>query len=480
MLLYEILANIEVLNAEIPDVEITDVCQDSREVTPGALFVALKGYETDGHLYIKQAVENGAAAVVCERAAEGIGVPYVLVHDSRGALPYIASAFFGYPSRDMKVIGVTGTNGKTTITHLIRSILMANGAKVGLIGTISSQIGDEIIESERTTPDTLDLQRLFARMRDAGCRYVVMEVSSHALSLHRVDAVAFECGILSNITQDHLDFHKTMEAYFEAKATLFERARMSVINLDDGYAESLIARAFGGVSTYSAERNEADIVAKDIKLHADSVEFVLVSVGEIHRVTLPIPGMFSVYNALAAIACCRALGLEFEQMIEPLKTQAVVKGRAEVVPTPGKEYTVMIDYAHTPDGLENIIKTAKGFAAGRIITLFGCGGDRDKTKRPIMGEIATRLSDVSVITSDNPRTEIPGDIIKDIVAGIRQDAEHLIIENRREAIAEALAMAGPGDVIILAGKGHETYQEIDHVKHHFDEREVVAECLGGK
>jgi len=479
LLLTEILANTEVLTAPVPKIEIADVFHDSREVRRGSLFVALRGFETDGHKYIKEAVKNGAAAVVCEEAPANVGVPCILVKDSREALDRIASAFFNHPSRDMKVIGVTGTNGKTTTTHLIRSILSANGVKVGLIGTIHNMIGDEVLETERTTPDSLSLQRLLAKMRDAGCRFVVMEVSSHALVLNRVDSVAFECGVFTNLTQDHLDFHRTMENYLEAKLLLFKKARISVVNLDDKYAERIIDSAFGNVLTYSAAKNEADIVAKEIKLNPASVEFVLVSTGEIHRVMLPIPGLFSVYNALAAITACRSLGLGFAEMIEPLKKQAGVTGRAEVVPA-GEGYTVIIDYAHSPDSLENIIRTAKGFAQGRVVTLFGCGGDRDRKKRPLMGEIATRMSDFTIITSDNPRTEEPGAIIAEILTGIYENAPHAVIENRKEAIFYALDNARPNDVIILAGKGHETYQEINHVKHHFDEREVIASYFAEK
>ena len=458
--------------------EITGIAYDSRAVKPGNLFVAICGYDTDGHKYIPMALEKGAACVLCEKApAEG---EYVLLSDTRRGLALAGANWYGNPAGEMTMIGITGTNGKTTTTYLVKHILEdCLGAKVGLVGTIQNMIGDEVLHTERTTPESLELQALFRHMADAGCTHVVMEVSSHALSLHRVDGVTFDVGVFTNLTQDHLDFHKTMEEYCRAKAMLFARSKVGAVNVDDPWAKEILAHATCPVITYSA-KGQAALEATDIRLEPHHVAFTAHYQGTETACTLGIPGAFSVYNALSALSAALALGIAPEKAAASLATAQGVKGRAEVVPTPGKDYTVLIDYSHTPDSLENILKTVREFARGRVIAVFGCGGDRDPIKRPIMGKIAADLADLVVVTSDNPRTEDPMAIIDQILVGIPKDqTPTTVIENRRQAIRWAMDNAQAGDVIVLAGKGHETYQEIGHEKFHLDEREEVAAHLMG-
>lgn len=460
------------------DIDIREVRYDSRAVQPGDLFVAVRGFATDGHAYIGMALKKGAVAVVCEQA--GKGIPAVIVPDARAALADIAGNRFDHPSRKLTMVGVTGTNGKTTTTTLVKHILEAEGHKVGLIGTNQNMIGDEVIPTERTTPESYELQALFARMAEAGCTHCVMEVSSHSLVLDRVRGVRFAVGAFTNLTQDHLDFHKTMEAYREAKAKLFTISDKGVVNLDDPVADKMLAGATCPCLTFSADKDAADLSAKNIELGASGVSFVAATRDAIARVSLGIPGHFSVENALAALGVCVALGVSLENAARALGTAHGVKGRAEVVPT-DTDYTVLIDYAHAPDGVSNILRTVRGFAKGRVIALFGCGGDRDRTKRPIMGHLAAELSDYCIVTSDNPRTEQPEAIIEDIVAGMKDAKVPVdVICDRRAAIYHALDIAQKDDVIVLMGKGHETYQEIDHVKHHMDEREIVADYFKEK
>ena len=460
------------------DIDIREVRYDSRAVQPGDLFVAVRGFATDGHAYIGMALKKGAVAVVCEQA--GKGIPAVIVPDARAALADIAGNRFDHPSRKLTMVGVTGTNGKTTTTTLIKHILEAEGHKVGLIGTNQNMIGDEVIPTERTTPESYELQALFARMAEAGCTHCVMEVSSHSLVLDRVRGVRFAVGAFTNLTQDHLDFHKTMEAYREAKAKMFTISDKGVVNLDDPVADKMLADATCPCLTFSADKDAADLSAKNIELGASGVSFVAATRDAIARVSLGIPGHFSVENALAALGVCVALGVPLEHAARALGTAHGVKGRAEVVPT-DTDYTVLIDYAHAPDGVSNILRTVRGFAKGRVIALFGCGGDRDRTKRPVMGHLAAELSDYCIVTSDNPRTEQPEAIIEDIVAGMKDAKVPVdVICDRRAAIYHALDIAQKDDVIVLMGKGHETYQEIDHVKHHMDEREIVADYFKEK
>lgn len=457
--------------------EISGISYDSRETKAGDLFVAIAGFETDGHVFIGKAAEAGASAVLCERAPEE-KIPYVRVASSRKALAVLSANYFGRPAEKMTFIGVTGTNGKTTTTYLIKRMLEeTQGAKVGLIGTNQNLIGGRPLHTERTTPESFELQRLFREMLDAGCTHVVMEVSSHALALDRVYGIPFQIGIFTNLTQDHLDFHKTMEEYFLAKALLFEHCRVGIINLDDPHAQALIARSAGKIYTFSTSQNEADLVAKNIRLHDDRVEFEAVGIGKIQRMEIHIPGGFTVYNALGVIGCGVALGIDLAAISAALKSAGGVRGRVEVVPT-GTDYIILIDYAHTPDALENVLTSVRGFARGRVVALFGCGGDRDAGKRPIMGGIAARLADFVIVTSDNPRTEQPDAIIRDILAGMKDTrTPYEVIESRPDAIRYAMDHARPGDVIVLAGKGHEDYQIIGREKHHLDEREIVAAHL---
>jgi len=457
------------------DMEISGVCYDTRALLPGNVFVAIKGFETDGHKYIDAAVKSGAACVICE-IAPFEEISYILVEDSRQALALISAAWFDYPAEKLRIIGVTGTNGKTTVTSLLKSVIeKCTGAKSGLIGTSGIMIGNDEIPAVHTTPESLELQKLLAMMVDKGCEYAVMEVSSHALELSRVHGIEFEVGVYTNLSQDHLDFHGTMEAYARAKSKLFAISQKSAINIDDDYAAVMLEKAAGSRFTYAINNDSADLVGKNVKLLSDGISFCALMIGDLVRFGLPIPGMFSVYNALAVVSAAFLIGLDMKQVSEALPMCEGVKGRAEVVPT-DSEYTVIIDYAHTPDALEKIITAMRGSTASKVITLFGCGGDRDSTKRPLMGEMAGKYSDFVIVTSDNPRTEEPSAIIADILEGVKTaKVPYKVIENRKEAIFWALENAQPGDVVILAGKGHEDYQIIGKEKFHLDEREIVAE-----
>ena len=481
MKLRELLGGINVLEATADlDLEVSAVAYDSRKVQPGGLFVAVSGFATDGNRFIPMAMEKGAAAVVTASKPEG-DVPYVLVESDRLALALIGCNYYAHPAKSMTLIGVTGTNGKTSTTLILKQVLEAvTGCKAGLIGTMENRIGDEVIPTERTTPESFELQGLFARMRDAGCRYVIMEVSSHAIALDRVGGVHFDVAAFTNLTEDHLDFHKTMEHYCDAKAELFARCDAAVFNRDDEWFQRISRKAACPVVTTSA-KGEADVYAKNVEMLSDGIRLMAVSGGQEISVALPIPGRFTVYNVLSVLGIVKALGIDLHEAAEALKTVQGVKGRIEVVPTPGEDYTVLIDYAHTPDGLDNVLRSVRDFCKGRLIAVFGCGGDRDPIKRPIMGRIGVELSDIAVITSDNPRTEDPEAIIRDIVNGVDSSmGTYKIIENRRKAIRYAMDIAEKDDIIVLAGKGHETYQEINGVKHHLDEREEVAAHLQEK
>ena len=481
MKLKELLLGLEPLQIHAdPELEITGICYDSRQVKPGNVFVAISGFAMDGHRFIPMALEKGAAVIFCEQVPEQACI-YVQLSSTRKALALAAANWFGHPAEQMTMIGVTGTNGKTTSTYLLKHILeQTRGAKVGLVGTIQNMIGDEVLYTERTTPESFELQALFRQMLDAGCTHVIMEVSSHALVLDRVGGVRFHTGVFTNLTQDHLDFHETMEEYRKAKSMLFSVCDYGVINVDDPYAGKIMEEAACPVLSYSAGKTSADLTASAAELHADRVRFTASCRGEEAQMELSIPGAFSVYNALGVIGAALTLGVSLKEIADSLCTAQGVKGRAEVVPTPGKDYTVLIDYSHTPDSLENILKTAREFCKGRLIAVFGCGGDRDPIKRPIMGRIGAQLADFVVVTSDNPRTEDPMKIIDQILVGVQEEnTPYTVIENRRQAIRWAMDNAGNGDVIILAGKGHETYQEIGHEKFHLDEREEVAAHLMG-
>ena len=478
MKLKELLRNIPVLHhtADL-ELDITDVHYDSRKVTAGSLFVAVTGFASDGNRFIPMALSKGAVAVVTAKKPED-DIPYVLVESDRLALALLGCNFFGHPAKAMTMIGVTGTNGKTSTTLLLKQVLeKVLGAKVGLIGTMANLVGDEEIPTERTTPESFDLQALFGRMRDAGCSHVVMEVSSHAVTLERIGGTHFDIAAFTNLTEDHLDFHKTMDAYCDAKAELFRRCDKAVINVDDSYAPRILEAAACPVLTTSVAAEEG-LHAKNLELLAEGISFTAVCGEETAEVHLPIPGKFTVYNALTVMGIAKQLGISLAACAEALKTAQGVKGRVEVVPTPGTPYSVLIDYAHTPDGLENVLSSVKDFCKGRLIGVFGCGGDRDPMKRPIMGEIGVKLSDLAIITSDNPRTEDPMAIIEDILKGVKQEyGEYIVMEDRRAAIRYAMDIAEKDDIIVLVGKGHETYQEIHGVKYHLDEREEVAAHL---
>lgn len=471
MRLSELLRGVD-CRGPIPDVEITGVSSNTATLKPGELFIALRGYQTDGHKYIPDAIAKGAGAILAE---EGEGV--ILVPDTRSAMAAVCANWFGHPAREMTFIGVTGTNGKTTTTTLLWGLLtQVLHTKVGLIGTNENRIGEELLPAERTTPDIFELQKLLREMADAGCTHVVMEVSSHALCLHRVDGIRFAVGAFSNLTQDHLDFHKTMEAYREAKGRLFAQSDVSVLNLDDPAGQYYAKTVKNQVKTYGKGSKPLDLKAENVQLFAHGIQFDAISGNEKVAVKLPIPGDFSVYNALCTLSCAMALGIPLPTAAAALADAHGVKGRMEVVPIPAPG-AVLIDYAHTPDALENALKALRPNTSGRLLCLFGCGGDRDKTKRPIMGSIASRLADFCIITSDNPRTEDPNSIIENILEGMDKDAPYLVEPDRPTAIRKALSLLGEGDVLLLAGKGHETYQEVNGEKHHMDERELVRDCF---
>ena len=477
MKLAELLKDIEVRElCAPPELEISDVAYDSRQAREGGVFVAIRGFESDGHRYIPQAVANGAACVICEEKPS-LDVPYVIVADSRLALAVASKNLFGNPGGEMAIIGVTGTNGKTTTTYLIKHLLeQKKGATVGLIGTNGNMIGSEFLHTERTTPESYELQKLLREMADAGCTHVVMEVSSHSLVLNRVAGLRFAVGIFTNLTQDHLDFHKTMDEYARAKSLWFSMCDAAVINLDDEWSGFMLERCKCPALTFS-EGERGDLTASGIGLSASGVKFKARYRGETEDVKLGIPGLFSVYNALGVMGAGLSLGISLHDCADSLASAKGVKGRVEVVPTDG-DYTILIDYAHTPDALENVLKSMRRVTKGRLVALFGCGGDRDRTKRPIMGRIAAENADFVVVTSDNPRTEDPKAIIADIVAGMEHTSTpREVITGRPEAIEWAIEHHEPGDVIVLAGKGHEDYQIVGREKHHMDEREIVADIL---
>ncbi|MBQ6431319.1 MAG: UDP-N-acetylmuramoyl-L-alanyl-D-glutamate--2,6-diaminopimelate ligase [Oscillospiraceae bacterium] len=478
MKLQSLLNDVEILETNAPmELEISGVRYSSRDVQPGDLFVAVPGYATDGHKYIPDAVQRGAAVVLCERDMP-TDAPWVRVNSSRVALSRLGANWYGDPSEKMQVIGVTGTNGKTSVTYLLKALLeRALGAKVGLIGTICNLIGDEVLPTERTTPESFELQGLLARMQEAGCTHVVMEVSSHALYLHRAANIHFRVGAFTNLTEDHLDFHGTMENYAKAKAILFRNCDCGVFNADDPASETMIDGSTCSVYTVGVKTG-ADLRAEAIELAADHVAMDVCEGAQRAHVRIGIPGRFTVSNALIALGIARRLDIPLDRAAHAISLAKPVKGRIEIVPTPGKDYTVLIDYAHTPDGLEKVLRSVRDFCRGRLILVFGCGGDRDRTKRPVMGRIAVQLADLVVVTSDNPRTEAPMAIIDEILAGMQNTKTPFEVEeNRRKAIRLAMRLARKDDVIVLAGKGHETYQIIGTEKTHLDEREEVAAAL---
>jgi UDP-N-acetylmuramoyl-L-alanyl-D-glutamate--2,6-diaminopimelate ligase len=481
MKLKKLLEGIEIIESTADmELDIASVAYDSRKVACGGMFVAISGFASDGNRFIPMAMEKGAAVIVTAKKPE-LDVPYVLVPSDRLALALIGCNFYSHPARSMTMIGVTGTNGKTSVTLLLKQVIeKVLGSKVGLIGTMENRIGDLVIPTERTTPESFELQGLFAQMRDAGCKYVVMEVSSHAIALERIGGVHFDVAAFTNLTEDHLDFHKTMENYCDTKAELFNRCDKAVLNCDDSWFERISQNVKCDMLTTSV-KGSGSLNARDLLLRADGIAFTAEMGTEHASVSLQIPGRFTVYNAITVLGIASQLGISLQTAASALATAEGVRGRVEVVPTPGKPYTVLLDYAHTPDGLENVLTSVRDFCKGNLIVVFGCGGDRDPIKRPIMGHIGVSLADFAVITSDNPRNEDPMTIISDILKGVEDtDGEYIVIENRRKAIQYAMDKAGKNDIIILAGKGHETYQEIRGVKHHLDEREEVTAYLNGE
>ena len=468
---------------EPSDLPITGVAYDSREVRPGQVFVALKGLQTDGSLFIRQAVDRGAVLVVSEQEQTGLTVPVLQVQDARAALAILAAEFFGHPSEKMRVIGITGTNGKTTTSYLVASIFEAARIKCGVLGTVAYRIGDEVRESSHTTPEAPDVQQLLREMLDRGCGACAMEVSSHALSLRRVDAMTFSAGIFTNLTRDHLDFHGDMDSYFRAKRRLFEmlpRDAPSLINLDDPRGTAVVEVSAKPV-TYAINQ-QADITPGPLTYSAEGLTFDIRTPRGSLQVRSKLVGRPNVYNILAAVSAAIALDLPFDAIETGIQTLDAVPGRFEVVSGPQDDITVVVDYAHTDDALRNLLETARPLAHGRLITMFGCGGERDRTKRPLMGAVAGRLSDVIVITSDNPRHEDPGRIIEEVQRGITSDtlrpgSQQFAIVDRRAAVAQAIEIARPGDLVLLAGKGHEKYQIVGDASLPFDDVAVARELL---
>lgn len=462
-----------------PQAEITAVDYDSRKVGRGSLFCCLVGEKTDGHNFASMAVEKGASALICQRPLP-LNVPQLIVPDGREAMARAAACFYGHPERELTMLAVTGTNGKTSVTYMVKSVAETAGKKVGLIGTIQNLIGEEKVYTERTTPESVDLFALLRRMADKGVELVVMEVSSHALAQQRVAGIPFKAGLFTNLTQDHLDYHKTFENYRAAKKKLFAQCGIAILNGNDETAAYMKEGLSIPVWTMGIH-HPGEFYARGIEITTQGASFHLFTPQGNGRISLHISGLFSVYNAMGTAALCTAAGIPFSCIVKGLEGLRGVAGRLECVDTGDRPFSVYVDYAHTPDALQNVLETARGFTRRRLISVFGCGGDRDHGKRPIMGEIGGRYSDHVILTSDNPRTEDPMDILKAVEEGVKRTATpYIVTENRREAIREALEEAGDGDVIVIAGKGHESYQEINGVRHHFDDKEIVLSLLRGE
>jgi len=472
------------------DPDITSVVYDSRRVSPGALFVCIRGGTFDGHDFIPQVIGAGAAALVVdmpERVPADAHIPVVVVTNTRDALPILANSFYDHPSRRLKLVGITGTNGKTTTTYLIESMLRHAGRPTGVVGTLGALVDGIEVETDRTTPESVDLQALFAKMVSEGIETAAMEVSSHALYMRRTVGCEFDIGVFTNLTQDHLDFHKTLEEYFDTKLMLFreypklsDKPFTSIVNVDDPYGERVVQATFGKALTYGV-RSPADIRASGIHATARGIEFHAVCPAGEFDVRMRLGGLFNVYNSLAAIGVGVVLGLSAEEITAGLEAVPAVSGRFESVDC-GQDFAVIVDYAHTPDGLENVLRSAREIAGNRLLVVFGCGGDRDRAKRPIMGRIASELADVCIVTSDNPRSEEPQAIIDEVLTGINGSgrASVEVVADRRDAIRRAVEKASVGDIVVIAGKGHETYQIFRDRTIHFDDREVVRDLLGCK
>ena len=465
------------------DKQVTSICYDSRRADSGSLFVAIRGERVDGHDFIAEAIDRGAVGVVCQKEVASHRVASVVVDDSRAALARLAATFYGEPSRKLRMIGVTGTNGKTTTTFLIKHLLQRANQKTGLIGTVSYEIGERVLPAYRTTPESLELQELLAQCVDAGCAGVVMEVSSHALAQNRASEIDFDVAVFTNLTQDHLDFHHGMKDYFEAKARLFEGfrsgrkiSRVGIVNVDDPYGQQLIAR-FGkelSIVTYGMGAR-AEFRASNFKVEMSGTSYQLDTRDKSYLVRLPLIGRFNIYNSLAALASVHALGVDVRSSVLALSRAPQVPGRLQAVPAK-RQFQVFVDYAHTDDALLNVLRTCRDLNPNRLILVFGCGGDRDRAKRALMGAAADQYADHSIITSDNPRTEDPEAIIRQIEAGFRHVRYEKIVD-RRAAISRAISMAGPRDIVLIAGKGHEKYQEFGHCTVPFDDVEVATRLV---
>jgi UDP-N-acetylmuramoyl-L-alanyl-D-glutamate--2,6-diaminopimelate ligase len=465
----------EVMGEGPTDIEVTGLAYDSRQTGPGTLFFSVSGFQRDGHEFAPEAVERGAAALVVERPL-GLGVPEIVVDDVRAAMAPAAARFHGDPTTRLRVVGITGTNGKTTTAWLLRHLLETAGTRCGLLGTVTSVIGGDEQPVVRTTPEAIDLQATFAAMVHAGDAACAMEVSSHALDLHRADGIHWAAAVFTNLSRDHLDFHGTMEEYFAAKRRLFEAGpAVAIVNTDDEYGRRLAAELEGAV-TFAVER-DADWRALDVHTGLDGSRYRVTGPGGEAEVRSPLPGRFNVFNTLAALAAAAALGVDLDEAAAALESFRAAPGRFEPVDE-GQDFAVLVDYAHTPDSLENVLRAARELTTGRVIAVFGAGGDRDRGKRPLMGEIAARLADVAIVTSDNPRSEDPEAIIREILEGAGPGVESLV--DRREAIGRAVGLAQAGDVVVVAGKGHEQGQEFEGGrKLPFDDVAVVREALGG-
>ncbi|PLT34549.1 UDP-N-acetylmuramoyl-L-alanyl-D-glutamate--2,6-diaminopimelate ligase [Bacillus sp. V5-8f] len=486
MKLYTLLSNLYSLSKfEGENPEIKSIEHDTRKVGPGSLFICIKGYTVDGHDYADQAVKAGAVAVLAEKPLP-LPVPVVVVKDTQRAMAVLADAFYGRPTQNFRLIGITGTNGKTTTSHLIERIFRDSGDKTGLIGTMFTKIGDKTYETKNTTPDSITLQKAFHEMGNECVGTAVMEVSSHALELGRVHGCDFDIAVFTNLTQDHLDFHGTMERYKHAKSLFFSqlgnafiqnRPKFAVLNADDEATEDFIKWTAAHILTYGIDR-PADLRARDIAITAKGTEFTLETPRESRRIALKLAGKFSVYNVLAAIAASMCAGLELNQIIASIEDVEGVSGRFELVDA-GQDFSVIVDYAHTPDSLENVLKTVRQFAKKKIFVVVGCGGDRDKGKRPIMAQIACDLATDPVFTSDNPRSEDPDSILQDMLAGAT-GSTYKVIPDRKDAIGYAVSKAEKDDVIVIAGKGHETYQIIGNQTLEFDDRIAAKEAIAAR
>lgn len=460
------------------DPAITAIEYDSRKAGSGALFCCLRGEKTDGHKFAEQAVKNGASALLVEEPLP-LKIPQLTVKNSREGMALAAACFYGHPERKMTMLAVTGTNGKTSTTYMVKAVAEEAGVKTGLIGTIQNLIGDEAVYTERTTPESADLFALLAKMASQGVKLVIMEVSSHALAQDRAAGIPFQAGLFTNLTQDHLDYHKTFENYRAAKKKLFKQCELAIINDDDPAAEYMAEGLCCPVWTMGITK-AGDFYSKGIEITPEGASFHLYTPKGDGRIQLRISGLFSVYNAMGTAALMEAAGFSFQEIRRGLEKLQGVAGRLQSADTFGRPFSVYVDYAHTPDALKNVLTAAKGFSKGRIVCVFGCGGDRDHGKRPLMGEIAGREADFVVITSDNPRSEDPESITKSIEEGVKHTAApYVLIVDRHKAIEYALQHARPNDIIVIAGKGHETYQEIKGVRRHFDDKEIVESILSG-